>query len=103
MRQRSKGFSTRYDKDLGGNHIEALRKQSAQLGYFKDYTMRQCLGCGNRKPVKGGTGVGGKQWRCADCKAKRMATPNDLGNRRDAGPIGGASVFTDGLAGKRTE
>jgi hypothetical protein len=25
---------------------------------------------------------------------------NDLGNRRDAGPIGGASVLTDGLAGK---
>lgn len=28
-----------------------------------------------------------------------MLTPNDLGNRRDAGPIGGASVLTDGLAG----
>jgi hypothetical protein len=27
--------------------------------------------------------------------------PNDLGNRRDAGPIGGASVLTDELAGKR--
>jgi hypothetical protein len=26
---------------------------------------------------------------------------NDLGNRRDAGPIGGASVLTDELAGKR--
>lgn len=35
---------------------------------------------------------------CAD-----FETHNDLGNRRDAGPIGGASVLTDGLAGKRTE
>ena len=28
-------------------------------------------------------------------------TPNDLGNRRDAGPIGGASVLTDELERKR--
>ena len=27
-------------------------------------------------------------------------TPNDLGNRRDAGPIGGASVLTDELGFK---
>lgn len=32
-----------------------------------------------------------------------MKTANDLGNRRAAGPYGGASVLTDGLAGKRTE
>ena len=31
------------------------------------------------------------------------AAANDLGNRRDAGPIGVASALTDGLAGKRTE
>jgi hypothetical protein len=31
---------------------------------------------------------------------KRRELPNDLGNRRDAF---GASVLTDGLAGKRTE
>lgn len=29
-----------------------------------------------------------------------FVTPNDLGNRRDAGPIGGASVLTDGLGGR---
>ncbi len=28
-----------------------------------------------------------------------MGGSNDLGNRRDAGPIGGASVLTDELAG----
>lgn len=29
-----------------------------------------------------------------------FVTPNDLGNRRDGGPIGGASVLTDGLGGR---
>ena len=33
-------------------------------------------------------------------KLSNGQAPNDLGNRRDAGPIGGASVLTDGLAGK---
>lgn len=35
----------------------------------------------------------------AACRGLRIKTPNDLGNRRDAGPIGGASVLTDELAG----
>lgn len=33
-----------------------------------------------------------------EVRAAIAKTPNDLGNRRDAGPIGGASVLTDGLA-----
>ena len=33
-------------------------------------------------------------------EVKAARASNDLGNRRDAGPIGGASVLTDGLAGK---
>lgn len=39
----------------------------------------------------------------AEIYALGRMVPNDLGNRRDAGPIGGASELTDGLAGKRTE
>jgi hypothetical protein len=75
MRQRSKGFSTRYDKDLGGNHIEALRKQAPQLGVFLDFAHRWCSCCGKKKPTKGGTKPG-KGWACADCKPKGTATPN---------------------------
>jgi hypothetical protein len=30
-------------------------------------------------------------------EALKLLTHNDLGNRRDAGPIGGASVLTDEL------
>ena len=38
--------------------------------------------------------------RSAAQKERWAKASNDLGNRRDAGPIGGASVLTDGLEGK---
>lgn len=63
----NKGYSTRYDADLGGNHIDALRQKSQGLGYFIDFKNRICTACNKRKPVKGGTGIG-KRFVCADCK-----------------------------------
>src|SRR5574340_1034520 len=63
------GFSTRYDNDLGGNHIERERDRARSSGIFLGYAMRRCLGCGKKKPTKGGKGQAGKHWRCADCVA----------------------------------
>jgi len=45
--------------------------------------------------------LGGAEW--VRCKIDRAKEHNDLGNRRDAVPIGGASVLTDELCHLRTK
>lgn len=79
-RTASKGFSTRYDADGGGNHMQRLRDRSPGSDrYFRDFANRICTICMKKKPVKGGAGIG-KRFVCSDCKPK---TPNANMTRRN--------------------
>lgn len=72
MNTKGKGFSTRYDNDLGGNHIQMLRDTAPGLGVFLPYsnyrTTRFCETCGQLKPK--GTRKAVKGWKCDDCLKK---------------------------------
>lgn len=77
--KRSHGNETRYDRDYGGNHIQAER-DSAPSGvnpYRSDFTQRRCTACDTRKAVKGGSNAR-HGFICADCRA---AGVDALGNK----------------------
>jgi len=82
MKKQSAGTGTRFDNDLGGNHVDRVRHQSRSLGVYLDYSHRWCFGCKQKQKVKGGSGILGKKWRCANCKgvavqAERIAIQAD--------------------------
>lgn len=65
------GFDTRYDDDLGGNHIQRERDKCKPSKFvFSHVPSRLCAKCKKKKPVKGGSGIGTRfGFVCADCKA----------------------------------
>ena len=64
------GYETRYDKDGGGNHIEAIRNQPIREFVFINLSVKKCTVCGEVKPKKGGTRPTEKWWKCAECKVE---------------------------------
>jgi len=100
------------DKNCQPETVERLRSRAAVAALAAEVRrMRNRIEClrGGLKSSSGKFFEIGERGAAEDCLewAGDMEPPlmgsNDLGNRRDAGPIGGASVLTDGLAGKRTE
>lgn len=66
--KRDKGIGTRYDNDLGGNHLQRERDKCRASTMVFSYTpTKRCTKCNSRKPVKGGSAKFG--FVCADCKA----------------------------------
>jgi len=59
-----------YDNDLGGNHIQRERERAnAPQIRLPPMNSRRCTRCKERKPARGGTGIGRRDgFICADCK-----------------------------------
>lgn len=53
----SKGYSTRFDKDYSGNHIERLKKKAnfQYSGLYINMTKLNCKCCGLKKERTGGS------------------------------------------------
>jgi hypothetical protein len=68
MKVANKGTGNRYARDLGGNHIEAIRSTATSNGVFIAFGKRFCETCQTLKP-KDSTPAK-KGWKCKDCKTK---------------------------------
>lgn len=74
MKSYSKGFSTRYDFDLGGNHIQKLKEIENRnyLTLVHDCKTRFCTICKLKKEVKGATNKNHK-FVCKQCNDLRSS------------------------------
>lgn len=68
MKRPSLGTGNRYASDLGGNHIERLRREANPGGINVDirFNLRFCETCRLHKPK--GTRPAKKGWKCDDCR-----------------------------------
>ncbi len=65
---KSRGFSTRFDNDLSGNHIQRIKDLANKkyLNVFVNLKIRTCKCCGKKKETKGGKNLSHK-FICKQC------------------------------------
>ena len=63
------GYGTRYDSDLGGNHLQRLRDTSPGVGVCIKYNTRFGESCQRSVPKDGTKAV--KGWKCKECRGEK--------------------------------